>query len=100
VPYVVHGFILTCVPVVIATAIGDLAFVWLRRKKTRFNVLSWHFVGTFLGTVAGELVGLAMQLQLIGALTGAVCGLTQAFVWWKGMRPAVGEGVVQDRVAY
>jgi hypothetical protein len=77
------GVLFTLLPVVIATAIGNFPFVWLRRKRSRFNIWSWHLVGVSLGTVAGVLAGLILGLLFVGALTGAACGLVQALIWWK-----------------
>jgi hypothetical protein len=88
VPAVVYALVSTSSPVVILTALGNLAFWWL--SKHRFSMWKWQVMGACLGAIAGSLAGLAMQrataIGFVGALTGAVCGSVQAVTWWRGIR--------------
>jgi hypothetical protein len=77
-------FILTFVPVMIATALGNFICLQLKRIRGRFNALTWHLSGVFLGSLVGALVGLVMTPFAAAALTGAVLGLVDAFIWWDG----------------
>jgi hypothetical protein len=77
-------FILTFVPVAIATALGNFICLQLKKIEGRFNALTWHLLGVILGSLVGALVGVAMKPIAAATLTGAVLGLVDAFIWWNG----------------
>jgi hypothetical protein len=76
--------ILTFVPVIIATALGNFICQQLKKIEDKFNVLTWHLSGVFLGSLVGALVGVVMKTIAAATLTGAVLGLVDAFIWWDG----------------
>jgi len=77
-------FILTFVPVIIATAFGNFVCRELKKIESKFNAFTWHLSGVFLGSLVGALVGIVMKPVAAATLTGGALGLVDAFIWWRG----------------
>jgi len=88
VPLVLYAFISVCIPVIFVTVFANFICDRLQKVDDRFNCFTWHILGITIGLVAGGLVGLILQrdvaMVLIGTGTGAVLGLVDAYLWWRG----------------
>ena len=88
VPLVLYAFISTCIPVIVVTAFANRICARLQKMGDTFSFFTWHILGITIGMFAGGLVGFFLQrnvaMILIGAVTGAVLGLADAYLWWRG----------------
>jgi hypothetical protein len=88
VPVVLYAFISTCIPAIVTTVFANFICRQLEKIDRMFGFVTWHLLGTSLGLFAGALVGLFLQrsvmMVLTGGLTGAVLGLVDSYIWWKG----------------
>jgi hypothetical protein len=88
VPLVLYAFISTCIPVIVVTLFANFICHGLQRMDNLLNFYSWHILGVTMGVVTGGLVGLIFNgdvvMVSIGAATGAVLGVVDAYLWWRG----------------